>query len=578
MEINTPNLHSLRSIDISHNLLSHLNLNHIFGDSTLIYVNAEGNRITDIISTSALHINVNNNAFGASNSSELSGTNIFACNNDLTDFKHINISPNLVGLYLNKNRIVSIPNFTFTSASSLIFLDLNDNDIADIYPTAFFGLRKIMSMKLERNRITHLRSGLFSNILELKFIYLGENPVTRISNHLFPANQDIEGISFPAIPFSNTSFSIFQDIKNLRYLELNENLAFRAHFVRNTSIQIILQFSDLWFLNLSSINLGDSCQIVLINNVNILDLSNNAMTTIPKYCLPRSIKAYSLYLSQNKVKKILNDSFDKHHQFWFLDLSYNHILFFEFGSLRHQTYLTDLRLQGNQLTQIDFGLLTFPLKSIQIELENNPWSCDCDLIKSILALKHTHTPIKCDKPLAYANYSVVDLAAKNNLTCRPPLCSRPYQTLLSFVGDKMVELPCPIITSNDIYWSVTFQGEQLNTVRDTLPEAFSILSHNALLISDVTKDMIGLYTCWSWNKGGHTKFTIDLLVEKMEEKTVDDSSNTSTTILAKEWIDTLQCGTTNTSSSRACNVSSKSNYVLFISMLAFIHCILHTYE
>ncbi|XP_041453469.1 protein artichoke-like [Lytechinus variegatus] len=573
MEINTPNLQSLQSLDISHNFLYHLNLNHLFGDRTLVKINAEGNRITDVVSTSALDINVNDNAFGASNSSELSGTNILACNNNLSDFKTIKISPNLVGLYLNKNHIVSIPNFTFISASSLIFLELNDNNIADIYPTAFYGLRKVVALKLERNCITHLRSDLFSNILDLKYVRLGGNPLLHVSNHLFPASQDIEGISFPSIPFSNTSLSIFQDIPNLHYLELHENLAFRAHFVRNTSnlVGTILEFSDLWFLNLSSINLGDHCQNVLINTVKILDLSNNAITTIPKYCLPRSKKTYSLYLSQNKLKWILNDSFDKHQQFWFLDLSYNHILFFEFGSLRHQTYLTDLHLQGNQLTKLDLGLLTFPLKSIQIELENNPWTCNCDLIKSVSALKHTLTPIKCDKPLAYANYSVADLAAKNSFTCRPLLCSQPYQTLLSFLGDKMVELPCPIITSNDIYWSVTFQGEQLNTVRDTLPESISILPHNALLISDVTKDMIGLYTCWSRNEGGQTKFKIDLLVEEMEENVEDSYNTTSTTISAKEWKDTLQCGTNNSSNSSmpTFNVISNSCYVLFVSILAF---------
>nr|XP_054758712.1 osteomodulin-like [Lytechinus pictus] len=55
--------------------LSILNLNgnaindlHTMMLATLVYINAEGNRITDVVSTSALHINVNNNAFGASNS------------------------------------------------------------------------------------------------------------------------------------------------------------------------------------------------------------------------------------------------------------------------------------------------------------------------------------------------------------------------------------------------------------------------------------------------------------------------------------------------------------------------------
>nr|XP_054758724.1 leucine-rich repeat-containing protein 4C-like [Lytechinus pictus] len=418
-------------------------------------------------------------------------------------------------------------------------LNLHRNFISTLNRESFPCQNRLRELLLSHNHLHYIEKQVFDNAGELMLIELHSNFLQSIP---YLEGQDIEGIWFPSIPFSNTSLSIFQDTPNLLYLELNENLAFREHFVRNTSNSVgtILEFSDLWFLNLSSINLGDHCQNVLINTVNILDLSNNVITTIPKYCLPRSNKAYSLNLSQNKLKLILKDSFDKHHQFWFLDLSYNLILFFEFGSLRHQTYLTRLYLQGNQLTKLDLGLLTFTLKSIQIELENNPWTCNCDLIKSIFALKHTLTPIKCDKPLAYANYSVVDLAAKNSFTCRPLLCSQPYQTLLSFLGDKMVELPCPIITSNDIYWSVTFQGVQLNTVRDTLPEAISILPHNALLISYVTKDMIGLYTCWSKNEGGQTKFTIDLLVEEMEEN-VEDSSNTSTTILAKEWKDTLQC-------------------------------------
>ncbi|XP_063969499.1 decorin-like [Lytechinus pictus] len=55
----------------------------------LIYMNVEANGITEIISMQALHININDNAIGSSNSSVLSGNNIFARNNNLTDFKQI---------------------------------------------------------------------------------------------------------------------------------------------------------------------------------------------------------------------------------------------------------------------------------------------------------------------------------------------------------------------------------------------------------------------------------------------------------------------------------------------------------
>nr|XP_054773484.1 leucine-rich repeat and fibronectin type-III domain-containing protein 5-like [Lytechinus pictus] len=266
-----------------------------------------------------------------------------------------------------------------------------------------------------------------------------------------------------------------------------------------------------------------------MNNLAVLDLSNNSFTSIPRYCLPRNRKAYTLYLSDNEIKSISNDSFDKQHQFWMLDLSYNNIISFEFGSLQYQTYLTDLNLEGNQITTLDSGYLMFSLKSVRIIFESNPLLCDCDLINTFLTLP------------AYADTSVAELAAEDNFSCRPQLCSPPYQTLLSFVGDK-VELPCPVrsSTSSSTYWSVTLQELQFSD-KDTLPDGVSILPHNALLITNVAKNTTGFYTCWSENGAGQTKFTLKLIVKEKIRENIEDRTSHSA-MLVQKWTDNLQCG------------------------------------
>lgn len=562
VEINTLGLHSLQHLDISHNLLTHLNVDHLFDQRTLVHINMEDNRITEVISTTALHISINNNAIGSSNSSLLSGSNILACNNNLKEFKQVRISLNLVTLSLNKNQIVSIPNYTFIVASSLRFLELDDNHIVHISHLAFLGLQSGLRLSLERNRLAHLPSGVFSYIQKLEYLRLGGNPLTQISNRPFSAIQGLLGVFFSCIPFSNMSIQVLQDIQMVAYIDLQENLAFQALFMSNMSTVSLLEFPNLRLLNLSSNKLGNHCPTFSMKTVETVDFSNNTFTSIPKYCLPQNSKAYNLFLSQNKITGVSKDSFDKRQQFWLLDLRYNHIVVFELGSLRHQTYLTNLYLEGNRLTKLDLGFLSFSLKFIVMNLQSNPWSCDCDLIKTVRELHPNNKPLVCEDPSFYANSTVAELAAFDNFTCRPQLCSQPHQTLLSFVGDTMVELPCPITTSNIIHWSVTFRGQQPSSISDALPDGVSILPHNALLITYVTKVMTGFYTCWSGNEAGQTKFTANLLVEEVVWNSEEERSNLPAT-LATNWKDTLLCGNKSVG-----NTIGKPYNVLFSLMLA----------
>ncbi|XP_011662286.2 protein artichoke-like [Strongylocentrotus purpuratus] len=545
VEFENINLPSLQRLDIGFNFLTRMNFNHVL-DHRILYINVESNRIAEVISTHAplVSIIVNNNRIGSLNSSLLSGYNVFASSNNLTDFNQVRITPGLMGLYLYKNHLSCIPDYTFSLASSLIFLELADNMIVKVTNLSFVGLQLVRTLNLERNQIVHLPSGVFSYIGDLKTLELSGNPLTYKSSRPFMGIQGLEYLKLANMPFSNLSLHVLEDIQLVYSLNIDKNMALRQFFINKASVLPFTNFPNLRRISLSSNELRNQCPLLHIKYLQVIDLSNNLFSSIPTYCLPNY--ADSLNLSRNRIRSVNKDSFGELQHLWVLDLSYNRIVSFKFRALEHQKNLATLHLAGNLLTTLDISFLSFSLKSIVMDLQDNPWLCDCDLIMAVRMLESwIDDPVVCSQPAGYSNSSLAELAMSNNFTCLPQLCSQPLQTLLTFIGDQSVEIPCPIITSNlsvIIHWSFTSHRQQLPSIGSELLDSVSVLPHNALFIEHVGLNLTGTYTCWSENGAGRTKFMVNLLVEERSgtvQKLMED--NTST-VLAKNWKETLSCG------------------------------------
>eukprot|EP00057_Strongylocentrotus_purpuratus_P007813 XP_011662287.1 PREDICTED: insulin-like growth factor-binding protein complex acid labile subunit [Strongylocentrotus purpuratus] len=546
VEFENINLPSLQRLDIGFNFLTHMNFNHLL-DHRILYINVESNRIAEVISTHAplVSIIVNNNGIGSLNSSLLSGYNVFASSNNLTNFNQVRITPGLIGLYLNKNHLSCIPDYTFSLASSLEFLELADNLIVKVTNLSFVGLQLVRTLNLERNQIVHLSSGVFSYIGDLKTLELSGNPLTYKSSRPFMGIQGLEYLKLANMPFSNVSLHVLEDIQLVYLLNIDKNMALRQFFINKASVFSFTIFPNLRHISLSSNELRNhECPLLHIKYLQGMDLSNNLFSSIPKYCLPNY--ADSLNLSRNRIRSVNKDSFGELKQLWVLDLSYNQIVSFEFSALEHQKNLVILHLAGNLLTTLDISFLSFSLKSIVIDLQDNPWLCDCDLIMAVRMLESwIDDPVVCSQPAGYSNSSLVELTTSNNFTCLPQLCSQPLQTLLTFIGDQSVEIPCPIITSNlsdIIHWSFTSHRQQLPSIGRELPDSVSVLPHNALFIEHVSLNLTGTYTCWSENGAGRTKFMVNLLVEERSGTVQKLMEDNALTVLAKNWKETLSCG------------------------------------
>uniref|UniRef100_A0A8B9CBH0 Leucine rich repeat containing 19 n=1 Tax=Anser brachyrhynchus TaxID=132585 RepID=A0A8B9CBH0_9AVES len=141
----------------------------------------------------------------------------------------------------------------------------------------------------------------------------------------------------------------------------------------------------------------------LLPNVTILSLKNNKITLKDngKDILPRLTNLTVLYLNENMITVLCNNSFYNLTKLLILDISNNHISIVHPSAFAGLNQLTVLNLSDNRITQLDSDvfsslkslrvlnlqnnfLKSFHIKSsfklATITLAGNPWNCSCALL------------------------------------------------------------------------------------------------------------------------------------------------------------------------------------------------------
>ncbi|NXK00093.1 LRC19 protein, partial [Corythaixoides concolor] len=165
----------------------------------------------------------------------------------------------------------------------------------------------------------------------------------------------------------------------------------------------------------------------LFQNVTKLSLKNNKITLkdSDKKILQSFINLTELYLNENMIAVLYNNSFYNLTKLVILDISNNHINTVHKAAFAGLHQLSVLNLSYNMITQLDSDIFSslksltvlnlqynflksFHIKSsfklIKIVLAGNPWTCSCDLLDLQIWL----------------TTSSVTMENENSTTCTPP--------------------------------------------------------------------------------------------------------------------------------------------------------------
>ena len=92
---------------------------------------------------------------------------------------------NLKYLFLVNVDLEYIPMGVFSDLSSLILLDLSDNDIGSLISDMFLGLSSLAELSFSGNRLSNLPAGVFSNLSGLEVLNLSDNEITSPLNDFY---------------------------------------------------------------------------------------------------------------------------------------------------------------------------------------------------------------------------------------------------------------------------------------------------------------------------------------------------------------------------------------------------------
>jgi len=222
-----------------------------------------------------------------------------------------------------------------------------------------------------------------------------------------------------------------------------------------------------------------------LSNLHHLDFSHNFLTSLKSSQFPTLPELRVLDLSDNLITNIHRDSF--------LGIGDN---------------LIHIDLSGNKLTFLPWTALSYLPSLKQINMEMNPWNCDCHLGRLY-------------SELTTRNISPGDPACSGNLACSPTVFLPLHQAVL--LGQD-VSLHCQVEGYPTPFVTWSKDGQPIvHDIRVTNSDngIISILS-----ITNITTTSLGLYSCLASNKEGTDKkeLLLDFLKSDIHIVESDDHS------------------------------------------------------
>lgn len=289
----------------------------------------------------------------------------------------------------------------FENADDLWSLDLCHNDIERIEANTFVKMIFLYKINLAYNRIEYIDDNAF-HLPALKWIYLGNNRLTTINCeqfvviHLMKDDRtiDIESVlnevelcDLSNNPLANNGSAVLVQARSIHMQ--NASVECLHIFVRtkvvkaqdNQIADIVLEDNadgeqefQLVFLNLTNNWLTSVANLSTLYKLKEIDLSFNLLESLDEAAFENMTSLRLLSLDHNRLKNIDLEFVRHTPSLEFLDISYNGFGAFEFKVTAPS--LQELRVEGNNLTEIDMDIKQMAPELIRIGLNDNNWNCE----------------------------------------------------------------------------------------------------------------------------------------------------------------------------------------------------------
>lgn len=201
---------------------------------------------------------------------------------------------------------------------------------------------------------------------------------------------------------------------------------------------MLLQALDLSSNDIVNISPGAFSKFV---NLKMLYLSENNLQVFPKDVFQGLINLKTLHLSFNNIHSIPVGVFGELHSLKELDLRSNYIHWIAEGTFNNLTNLKTLQLSENNLRTLS-GDIVLDMTSIDVALYGNPWDCSCELDSFLKFLAvHKENISNVDQLVCYSPSKLIGTKLVNliqsDLKCEVPIITEISSSLEVAVGSAV---------------------------------------------------------------------------------------------------------------------------------------------
>ncbi|NP_001315182.1 relaxin receptor 2 [Cynoglossus semilaevis] len=247
------------------------------------------------------------------------------------------LSPNVTWLSLRANRIQVLTDFVFSEYPALQRLFLQNNSLQFISRHAFRGLHKLKRLFLSDNLISSLSPGVFGDLHQLEWLMLDNNPLRILAQDTFIGLQSLVYLSMVGTSLEQLPHPSFcQHMPSLDWLDLEGN--------------------QIQTLNYSLLN---TC-----SKLRVLFLMDNMIKRVPENTFLSLWKLTELNLSSNRIRELPKNTFKSlSNSLLRLNVSHNPLLQIQPSHFNHLTQLQSLALEGIEIPDIQTKMF-LPMKNL----------------------------------------------------------------------------------------------------------------------------------------------------------------------------------------------------------------------